>query len=49
VVSDESAADIRDRLWEFLDPDDGILVLESNREAAWQDVRGETQWLRDHL
>ena len=49
VVTDGSAADIRDRLWELLDPDDGILVLESSREAAWQDVRCENQWLRDNL
>ena len=49
VVTEGSAADVRDRLWEFLDPDDGIFVLESSREAAWQDVRCENQWLRDHL
>jgi len=41
VVSDESSADIRDQLWEFLDPDDGIFVLEPSREAAWQNVRCE--------
>ena len=40
------AAYIRDRIWEFLDPDDG---MESSREAAWQDVRCENQWLRDNL
>ncbi len=49
VVTDDSAADIRDRLWELLDPDDGIFVLKSSREAAWQDVRCENQWLRDNL
>ena len=49
VVTEGSAADLRDRLWEFVDPDDGIFVLESGREAAWHDVRCENQWLRDHL
>lgn len=49
IMTDDSAADIRDRLWELLDPDDGIFVLESSREAAWQDVRCENQWLRDNL
>lgn len=49
VVSDKTAAEIRDELWDLLDPDDGIFVLESAREAAWQDVRCENQWLRDYL
>ncbi len=49
VVSNQSAAEIRDELWDMLDPDDGIFVLESGREAAWQDVRCENKWLRDHL
>ena len=49
VVTDQTAAEIRDELWELLDPDDGILILESSREAAWQDVRCENQWLHDHL
>lgn len=49
VVSGKTAAEIRGELWNLLDPDDGIFVLESGREAAWQDVRCENQWLREHL
>jgi len=49
IVSDKSAVEIRDQLWELLDPDDGIFVIESGREAAWQDVRCDNQWLRDKL
>jgi hypothetical protein len=49
VVTNKSAVEVRDQLWEFLDPDDGIFVLESGSEAAWQDVRCENQWLRDTL
>ncbi|RMH13208.1 MAG: hypothetical protein D6701_12550 [Gemmatimonadetes bacterium] len=49
VVSPLSAVEVRDHLWQFMDPDDGIFVIESGREAAWQDVRCENQWLRDHL
>jgi len=49
IVSDRSAVEIRDHLWELLDPDDGIFVIESGHEAAWQDVRCDNQWLRDKL
>ena len=49
VISDQTAVEIRDHLWRLLDPDDGIFVSESSGEAAWQDVRCENQWLRDHL
>lgn len=44
-----SAVDVRDRLWEVMDPDDGLFVIESGHEAAWQDVRCDNQWLKDNL
>lgn len=49
IRTDLSAVDVRDRLWEVMDPDDGLFVLESGREAAWQDVRCDNQWLKDNL
>lgn len=49
VVTDDSAVEVRDHLWALVDPDDGLFVIESGKDAAWQDVRCENQWLRDHL
>lgn len=49
IVSDRSAVEIRDDLWELLDPDDGLFVIQSGDEAAWQDVRCDNQWLRNAL
>lgn len=49
IVTDASAVEVRDHLWDLVDPDDGLFVIESGRDAAWQDVRCENQWLTDHL
>ena len=49
IVTDDAAVDVRDVLWELVDPDDGLFIVESGRDAAWQDVRCDNQWLRDHL
>lgn len=49
VVSEREAPDIRDHLWQFIHPDDGIFVVRSGREAAWQDVLCDNRWLKEHL
>ena len=49
IVSDAPAESIRDHLWGLLDPDDGLFVVEAGKDAAWEDVRCEHQWLRGHL
>lgn len=49
IRTDLGAVEVRDRLWEVMDPDDGLFVLKSGREAAWQDVRCDNQWLKDNL
>ncbi len=49
VVSERGAPDIRDHLWQFIHPDDGIFVVRSGRDAAWQDVLCENRWLKTHL
>jgi hypothetical protein len=49
IVTDNSAEEIRDHLWELLDASDGLFVVEAGSDAAWQDVRCDNTWLRDHL
>jgi hypothetical protein len=49
VVSERSAAEIRDHLLSVMDSDDGIFVVKSGREAAWNRVDCEGQWLKDNL
>lgn len=49
IRTDLGAVEVRDRLWEVMDPDDGLFVLKSGREAAWQDVRCDNEWLKGNL
>lgn len=49
IRTELAVVDVRDQLWEVMDPDDGLFVVESGRVAAWQDVRCENQWLKDNL
>lgn len=49
VVTTKSAAEVRDHLLQHMDADDGLLVVRSGREAAWQRVICHDQWLKDNL
>ena len=51
VVSDKTAAEIRDFLDETLDVSDRIFVIRSGVAAAWRNTYGEknTEWLKERL
>ncbi len=49
VVTEKSAKQVRDHLLSCMDNDDGLFVVKSGTEAAWQNVMCETQWLKDNL
>jgi hypothetical protein len=49
IVSSKSAKEIRDHLKTFIDDDDGLFVVKSGIEAAWQKVRCKDKWLKDNL
>jgi ribosomal protein RSM22 (predicted rRNA methylase) len=49
IVTDDSATEVRDHLWALVDPQDGLFIVEAGQDAAWQDVRCENQWLRNHV
>jgi len=49
VVTQESAADVRNRLLQHLDADDGLFVVKSGTEAAWQSVLCKNDWLKTNL
>ncbi len=50
IRTDSSAAQIRDYLQQFIDPNDELLVARLSGEAAWRGIpeRG-SKWLRDNL
>lgn len=49
VVSQRTAAQVRDHLAQYIDGDDGLFVLKSGVEAAWRNVDCKNQWLKDKL
>lgn len=49
VVTMESAVEVRDHLLKFADTDDGLFVVKSGKEAAWQGVLCKNEWLKENL
>lgn len=50
IVTDQSAAQIRDYLAQAMDTDDGLLVARLQGESAWQGLGDElSQWLKNQL
>lgn len=49
IVTTKSAEQVRDHLLSVMDGDDGIFVIKSGREAAWQNVECSNDWLKNKL
>lgn len=49
IVSDKSSIGIRDYLMRFIDSNDRLFVIKSGKEAAWNKVLANNQWLKDNL
>ena len=49
VVTPESAAEIRNYLSQFMDPDDRLFVIQSGTQGAWHNVRCGKEWLQKYL
>lgn len=49
VKTEDSATEIRDKLAEVMDADDGLLVVKSAGVAAWRNVDCKSQWLKDYI
>lgn len=49
VVSDESAKELRTRLFSVMDQDDRLFVVKSGTEAAWRNSRCTNEWLKKWL
>lgn len=51
IVTDNSAAQVRDNLMAVIPATDKIFVIKSGVEAAWRNAYGQknTDWLKEHL
>ena len=49
IVSDKSAANIRDFLRQFIDTNDRLLVVQSGCNAAWQNMLASNDWIRNNI
>lgn len=49
VVTNQSAAQIRDHLSNYLDDDDRLFVIKSGFDAAWRNAIADSEWLKKHL
>jgi|HigsolmetaGSP11D_1036233.scaffolds.fasta_scaffold04321_2 CRISPR/Cas system-associated endoribonuclease Cas2 len=50
VVTNLSAAEIRNALRSYIDTDDELLVIKSARDAAWHGFSDQgSSWLKDYL
>lgn len=49
IVTDESAAELRDRLTTVMDDKDRLFVVKSGVEAAWRNARCKNEWLKKWL
>ena len=49
VVTDKSAAELRDHLLQFLDGNDRLFLVKSGVEAAWRGTICKNEWLKEHL
>lgn len=49
VVTNKSAAEIRDDLKQVMDSDDRLFVVKSGVESAWRNSRCKNEWLKENL
>lgn len=49
VVTDKTAIQIRDHILGYLNKGDGLIVLRSGTEAAWNNAAASTEWLKKNL
>ena len=49
VVSDSNTVQIRDYLMSYIDSNDRLFVILSGKEAAWNRLLADNQWLKDNL
>jgi len=49
IVTDKSAAEIRDHLSRYMDSDDRIFIVKSGTESAWRNVICKSEWLQTNL
>jgi hypothetical protein len=47
VVTEDSAAVVRDRLTPFLDSNDRIFVAPVGKPAAWRNVQARDAWMKE--
>ena len=51
IVTGESHVQLRNRLWNLMDPNDELLVVDvSGDSAAWEGLNAEaSKWIKDNL
>lgn len=49
VRTTEPCARIHDMLWPHVDDSDRLFIIRTRREAAWQNVLCDDDWLQDNL
>lgn len=49
IATDQTAAEVRTYLAQYLDSDDRVFVVRSGREAAWRNVLCRSEWLKSNL
>ena len=49
VVTDKTAAVIRDHLTQYIDANDRLFVIKSGVEAAWRNSMCKNEWLKENL
>jgi len=49
VVTNGTAAQVRDNLLQYIDADDRLFVIRSGSEAAWRGTICKSEWLKEYL
>ena len=49
IVTEKTAAQVRDDLCRVIDRDDRMFVVRSGAEAAWRNVICRNEWLKENL
>ncbi|MCM1041905.1 MAG: hypothetical protein NC396_05710 [Bacteroides sp.] len=49
IVSDQTAENIRNFLFTFIDGNDRLMVIQSGKNAAWRNIRANNDWLKKNL
>lgn len=49
IKSSKSSVEIRDYLLKYMDYNDSLFVIKTEKEAAWRNVRANSEWLKNNL